>query len=1477
MEIMIRKITAVVCALVMVFTLLAPIGVNAERIADCWKVGTKSANAKVENGILTLDGTDGKTASYTYSATYPKDLVLKFSARILQHTTMGVQFHTGTGRAGMYMNLTGYSSFGGAIKGSVPTIGNAWHDYRIEVIGDTQSIYVDGELTGTGKIDLGTVGNTRIYFWTNPNGKMEIGHWSLHTLDGRKPFVVSANYAGEWLPGEDYTPGFTQDWKTDTGNWHLTDAPAVEWIKERGVIRIDSSKGSNGGYYPVQHALNLTKNFDWKWKWRIIKNTNSSIQIKFYGDYLNLYFYVRDNEVLRGAALEENLQGNMGTIGMGINVRMGQNMGDWCEMELQRRGDYLSMFVDGGKVKTWRAYSQNSKMGMIALAVSGHGDENCDIFEIGETSYTPYFPTVEMEAPLYNSEFVQSSDVVLRATATEETDYIDYYVDDLKIGRGYAPTYEYTLENVQPGTYNVSAGIGDQRSVATVMHVKAGFTSALNLSADEIKYGGTVNASITSDALNSDVDVSKVEYYVNGELVATATQKPFKATLKNFEVGTASVYAKIMNKQNVVTTSEIKLVDVYTDGKGSIKFNREYDMSYKYDGGTGKVTAEDGYFKLDIEHNGNILKYLDQDGKVKEYSMTKFKDTVTGLGDYRVITTSGFAEVYYNGQMLHTFYMPATTVENKLSYSGIKNFKMTGRGCKYTLFSDKWPGTAEYTSPAINMGTIEPLQSANVYTALEFDKTDLSDEVFEYFDGRYQIKLTFKDGELTVRDQGKQGQIPEDGFPLERKPGVGYYRVNVTEGAAQVWCNNKYVGSFMGVLYAHKPQIIRTMTNPSASTFVAVKSIDDIYYHSEDFSGNKELIAMDYWVTNGDTTEKINQDEETGKYHATVTSATEGRLYLNAFTKDVIFNSKVKVDSAKKFYIMTRQHPIYYDFKLGYDFEAGQYFAEYNVFGGEKKSIGKDTRSFPGTFELGKWHDVEVINKEKNLVMKVDGKTVIDTKDFWLVLAGTPGFGVVGGTLHFTDVYYEGRAKVGSGTNGVHDNEVASYNDFVQMKDGRVVSTSTRGGWRYTSDGGKTWTDPQGKATAGGTTNILVTKEGNWVGINSAGGRPNASISTDEGQTWGSLIEFPKNVDSPNCTVQNNFSNVAKNGRLLVTSDELTSEESGQVGAWWSDDGGLTWTESDTYFQEVKDNVNGQEASFVDMPTEGHYRIFFRTDRNYIYFAESFDDCKTFETRRIPSPFKATCCTFKIRRDTFEDQTYYALWTYDVEASWQRSRNEPRNRVALAVSYDGMETWEFVQTIFDTSDYPNGLVRNYSLEIMENEIYISMNGNKNDCFLQAIDKSKIKTTKRFEEAHPRGWWSGTLADDLAYTLSVIPNKDGQAYILGNYEEVKSQNGMVKAETLAKAFNSVMTKNGNTVTFKIGDGYVKFTDGSSSYDVNGTSTDFGSTCMKDGYIDINACAKAFGKPITENEAKNGWVLWSDAVYAPEYKRQLEGLI
>jgi len=186
----------------------------------------------------------------------------------------------------------------------------------------------------------------------------------------------------------------------------------VERHTDEGVITHESSKGSKGGYYPVQQAMKFAKNFDWKWREKIMSNDHATLQFKFAGDGLNSYFYIELNSKIQTAQWYDGYA--MNQQGMGMAVRLCENYGDWIDFELQRRGNYLTLFVNGGKVRTWRAYEGNVDPGLLSWAVTGNPPSTgIDKRVIDEVSYTPYFPTIEMQKPYNMSEYAQGTDVVI--------------------------------------------------------------------------------------------------------------------------------------------------------------------------------------------------------------------------------------------------------------------------------------------------------------------------------------------------------------------------------------------------------------------------------------------------------------------------------------------------------------------------------------------------------------------------------------------------------------------------------------------------------------------------------------------------------------------------------------------------------------------------------------------------------------------------------------------------------------------------------------------------------------------------------------------------------------------------------------------------------------------------------------------------------------------------------------------------------
>ena len=97
-------------------------------------------------------------------------------------------------------------------------------------------------------------------------------------------------------------------------------------------------------------------------------------------------------------------------------------------------------------------------------------------------------------------------------------------------------------------------------------------------------------------------------------------------------------------------------------------------------------------------------------------------------------------------------------------------------------------------------------------------------------------------------------------------------------------------------------------------------------------------------------------------------------------------------------------------------------------------------------------------------------------------------------------------------------------------------------------------------------------------------------------------------------------------------------------------------------------------------------------------------------------------------------------------------------------------------------------------------------------------------------------------------MSFLPETSGSASVFGNSVNITVNNGMYDAETIGRVFGASVAKDGSTVTFTIGSGTVVFTEGSKNYVLSGETKSFDSVCMKNGYINIEACAKAFGRQL-----------------------------
>lgn len=1453
-----KKIFSVVCILSMIVALLPTVSIEAAE--NPWSGWSFSGDGVVEGDTLKLGTKTGETAIVTKAFNVSDSFTVKFSARIINDATnYGIQIYTGKYRGGMYMYPTKMSPFsqtGGAVPYSV---GNKWHNYRVEVDQATASAkyYVDDALIITKELGLSS-NAASIQFWTSGSGAaIEFEDFQFWNHDGTNDVAQA-----EHITPENYTEAFVTDWKEDTDGWDIWEGPEVVWDKENGKVDVDVSGGSSQTIIGISKDVKTPKNYDWEFDMNVRELVGLAVQPAAKGGGHTQYMHFNGHSITTNPAEQIGWQ-------FGIMVPIHKN--EWHHYTLRKRGDFMTLMLDNGECHTMEL-QKSSEPTFFRIVTTGAASAVCR-FSIGEIKYTPYFNDVEMEKPFHRSEYKVGSDITLKAKHVRDVDWLDYYVNGVFVGRGTKENnYEYVLKNVKVGAYTVSAGFGEEKSVATEFFVRAPYDADIELSADEIRLGESVNVNICEEDIITDYPIERVEYFVNNKLAGGSVTAPYHFTVSGLETGTQSIHAKIYNKNGYYFVTEALPAVVKAYDVKNIAITREYELNYDVTT-SGNVNIEDGFFKLTMNHTAEDLTYETDEGT---------KSVNLGKGGYKVVVTSGVADVYYNGQFSFSFRMPQVTGVQKIDYSGVGNFVVGGSGTKVTYFSEKWAGETNYDKAPQNFGVRHALSYSIeeprtkmsrrdnlVNYSLEFDKTDTSDEVLEYWDGEHYMLLNFKSGKIYTKTQEKMiNQADVIDYELEGKVQPGYYRLTVARGMAQLFCNNKWMGSFAAPIEASRVRLKRVMTNPIASTIVEVKGTDDKYYHFDDFEGRGEFAAGEHFVEEGETKGTLVTEGD-NRY---MKLEGKGKYYLNAWTQNSHIKFRASIAKGTDFSFLTKYNTIYYLNRLGFDVDNECWYSQQSIIRrdpGTDEGWSKERFTTHGTFEFGKWHDFEIITDEFTVEIKVDGQTVFRHDDVLSTSRGTVGFELNSGSILFDDFDYIGEGKATAGFISVIDNTGGNYNDFIMYGENDLRTSGTRG-IRTSTDGGKTW-GPIGAAN--GIPNIIRLQSGKMVRAAEANLRFTAYISEDNGITWreGGVMtdRLPGNRVALNGALFQ-----AKNGRLWFVVDEGGTEDFGINAVFWSDDEGETWSESNTLMDTKNHGVNIQEIRVVDMPEENWVRMYGRSWRGFIQYVDSFDNGVTFEQNWRHSPLLSGMCTFCLVRDNSEEQTYYAMINYDSENAWSGRYSNPRNHLALVVSYDGCETWEYAADIINFGDFPQGVFRNHSMDIIGDRIYISYTGEGNEGVIYTIDKTKLRTSKRMQECNER-IFVGARTDEFSENYTVISKSAGKARIYDSIYNVTVADGRINADVMAKALGVECVQNNGEVTFMMGDGKVVLTEGHTNCNINGETKTFDRAIMQGGLVDVRILAEIYNRPVYESD--NSWTLYYNNIFNKWYAEEISNLI
>lgn len=1457
-----KRIIALICMFCLLSTLVVPMGVAADDSAwDGWSVPNE---VTITDGVAHFTG-NGGIAMLSKTQAVGDTFTVSFSMKVNSVSGAkngGFQIFNGRLRAGFYVEyykgtLLSMDSWQ-QVKN--PFSAYEWHDYTVEVDSDAmiQKIYVDGEFIGQHDLRKQSQAST-MRFWSE-GIDFEISDF-VYTVGG-------ANASGDLLQlTADYTEPFFQDFN-EIGGWMVESERFVTHDPEAGTIRLRTWGDESHVYRSIERPLRPPANYDLEFRIKIDEPVSKKQGIAIFDistDNRHTWLYVEHNRIqinpnTRLSLVQEGpLNAIPYTIGHDFNV--------W---RAEIRGDNITWYINDKELVSFEMIYRSANRWHLCFYAENYDNQSTD-FTLDWVKYTPYFEEeLEMVAPESHSYIVEGTDVQLKAQPASDVEKVDYKINGVYVGSGYKKdNYVYTLKNAKVGVYNVTANIENIETRESVFYVKKVFEAELKADKENIKQGESVKVSVADKALFPQNRATKVEYFINGELAATSTKAPFNATLSGFATGTNSIFAKVYNNSGMSVLTEVKNVAVnYVPGK-KLELGREYMLDYTYKSGNGNVEITDGYFKLALKHSADKVTYETYDG-------TQVYEGI-GEGDYRVVVTAGYAELYYNNHMLVTFFMPRSSQATAFKNANVSNIVLGSSYVKSIIKEVKWSGQPEYQYAGFPDTT---------HYSVEFDKTDKSAEEVIFNDGTYVNKLSFREDGIYANGILEMYDPTPSEYKLADSVEPGYYRLTVAAGIAQLYRDNQYIDSYRCEARPVKTELKRIMTNPSASTILVVKNTDDLYYHTDTFEGNTEYSYEDYWLArpehakikgNGELVAERKVDKNGNHY---LNLSGNGSYMLNGIAQDVHLKWRGMVSKREgDFYINLRRSFGDRQERLGYDFEKGEWYYKTLSAPGTGSFVTNTVKIDNNALKQGVWYDFELICDGFDTVLYCDGKEVLTyTKDNSRKANcyGRVGFGVLGSEYNFDNFEYVGEGRVSPGFYNAGQSQWSSGSpaaDYYMTDDG-VVHAVGYGKTMDTTDGGRSWQNDRTYSVGGKQVNQIVKMpDGTLVWCSDDGAYYSSSyISRDDGNTWEGPYKmqeedyanpFYNSVGRLTCTME---------GRLFYVGSRGT-EDYGHQEIYYSDDG-INWNKSETILSTENTGLIYNESIVIDAPN-GEVWFIARSNSGFHDYHISKDGGKTFDTKVNHLQLIAPECCFGVRRDWENPNTYYAIYIYDTQGRKHSSIQTPRCKTAISVSYDGMKTWEYLCDVMEGDEDPSLQTSDCTLEILGGTLYFRTTSYEGgSTIIGSQDISKAKTLKRAPQAHWRYFTGFDVKRDVAKDHCVLPKTDGDGWIYSDYYPVKVKDGMIDIETAARVFSVESKKTSNGVEFKMGDSVVKFTNNSAEYVINGETKTAETIILKGGYLDIKSLCDIYGKVF--REAENSYSILDKAPAVDYYQAQIDEL-
>jgi len=963
---------------------------------------------------------------------------------------------------------------------------------------------------------------------------------------------------------------------------------------------------------------------------------------------------------------------------------------------------------------------------------------------------------------------------------------------------------------------------------------------------------------------------------------------------------------------------------VYTGSDSSGKavilpdFGADYALEFTLDEPKDfAIIAADGAYAAElISYNGSLVAVSDRNGTYNDGGEDLVRvgtsatanvytdaENVTlctlpsGRHAYRITVSNGICQLFIDNKWEASFRLPSVYSVPYLQTSGITPVYIRQTEDIYT-FSDSFDGSAEFpSSEYYNIGEnleakfengamiLSPNLSATEQTkgfTTEFDEVDkrftTPDKVS--FDGG--IMKIYTANSESAQTYGANTDTCND-YELEAK-------IRVTSFGKENGFKYEY-GSNRVMVYFNKDKITVNTKDANASY-----SVDTTAWHVYKFAvtdgGNCEVFIDGVSVGKIRLQERSFQQARISvfiKANAETEAAMEiDHIRLTSFDKveadDTVklspatlkvfaftpyISTTVRIDSAEKgsFYLSARYNNEYRNILAGYNFTEGRWEIV------QTHPTPIVLTHLEEDFPFGTDVKLELEIGEKSAVLYVNGQPKLSNSRISIDYYGNVGIVTGGITANVLDFAYKGTGRVLPGT--VTNVSSVSSPEIFEYEDGVIYSIASGSKALISADDGYTW-----ESVSPGKYSSITTRLSNGTIVYAVRKDANGGyidytyVSTDNGVSF----EGPYPIQSyvRNRVTMNNKFTEGSDGRLYYASGESGHgvEDEGGIRVFYSDDSGRTWKGSNLLGLDGKlytnddearidaenSGINCQESRVVELP-DGTLRLYCRTDNGFLYYSVSTDRGETFSAMMYPSEFISVLSAFNIERDPYTGY-YYCAWEYNNKND-SATLQHPRTRTGLAVSYDGMETWEYAGDIHETRASVTSTHANIGIKPTKNAVYVTtvyhndINAKGDTVgvgYLVRVDKDTMKTTERFTKVHTLNPNEPNASTASAINSMLMINTDysvvyagGKLYIID--DAVK---GYIPAAIAASAIGATVTEANGTAAYKLVKSEAIITAGSTTVKIDGKSVTLSSApIVKNGimFIPVDAMSALWSREIT----------------------------